>query len=193
LIAIADAAGGDWPESARKALIQLCAKARADDESVGTQLLRDVKAILAERQVDEISSAELCEALAQIETSLWGEWSKGKPISTPKLARLLKRFEVYPDRIGDRDSRLRGYKVSQFQDAFSCYLACESVHPSTTRENRGDREDFKPSTKKAVDTSENAVSPAKNAGCGHVDTLKPGIGGEEHKPRIFFADDREAI
>ena len=88
---------------------------------------------------------------------------------------------------------VRGYKVSQFQDVFSRYLAFESVHPSATSENIGDSEDLKPSTKDAVDPSENAVSPAKNAGCGHVDTFEPGIGVEEHEPRILFADDREAI
>lgn len=34
---------------------------------------------------------------------------------------------------------------------------------------------FKPSTETLVDTLKNAVSPNKNAGCGHVDTLKAGM------------------
>jgi hypothetical protein len=189
LLAVADLAGGDWPEAARKAIVTLCGEAQAEDQSSGVRLLQDVRGIFAERQVDEISSAELSEALAQIETSPWGEWSKGKPISTAKLARLLKPFEVYPDRIGDRDSRIRGYKVSQFQDAFSCYLACESVHPSATREDSGDGKGFRPSTEMPVDTSENAIPPAENAACGHVDTSKPGIGRKGPEPRTRFADD----
>lgn len=193
LLAVADLAGGDWPEAARKAIVKLCGEAQADDQSDGVRLLRDVRQIFLERGVDEIPSCELCDALAQIETSPWAEWSKGQPIFMSALAQLLKPFEVHPDRIGGRDSRSRGYKLSQFQEAFSRYLDFETVHPSTTRENSGDRGDFKPSTKGCVDTHENAASPAENAGCGHVDTLKPGIGGEEHEPHIFFADDREAI
>jgi hypothetical protein len=173
LLAIADLAGGEWPKGGRTALVELCGDAQADDDSLGVRLLQDVRGIFAERQIDEIASAELSEALAKIETSPWGEWSHGKPISPARLARMLKPFGISPDRIGDRDSRTRGYKASQFQDAFSRYLPPESVHPSTTRENSGDYEDLKVSTKEAVDTSENAVSPAKNAACGHVDTLKP--------------------
>ena len=193
LLAIADLAGGGWPEAAKKALVELCAGAQVDDDSVGVWLLRDIKAAFAEKHVTEMSSADLAAALAEVEGSPWGEWSKGKPLSQSKLARLLKPFDVRPDRIGGKDSRLRGYAVEWFNDAFSRYLPPKSVHPSTTRENSGDREDFKLSTKDAVDTYENAVSHAENAGCGHVDTFKPGIGGEEHEPRILFADDREAI
>jgi hypothetical protein len=193
LLAIADLAGGEWPEMAKMALVALCGQAQADEDSHGVRLLQDVRAIFEEKQVDKVPSGELSEALAQIETSPWGEWNHGKPITPARLARMLKPFGIVPDRIGGRDSRVRGYKVSQFQDAFSLYLPFESVHPSTTRENSGDYEHLKASTKEAVDTRENAVSPAKHAACGHVDTFKPGIGGEEHEPRILFADDREAI
>jgi hypothetical protein len=155
----------------------------------GVQLLQDIWRVFEDRKVTEMTSDALTSALVEIEGSPWAEGSRGRPLTQHKLAKLLKPFKVYPNRIGDRDSRLRGYKVSWFQDAFARYLAPESVHPSTNRENRGDNEDFKASTKKAGDTSENAVSPANNAACGHVDTFKPGIGGEEHQPRIRFADD----
>jgi len=172
-LAIADAARGDWPQVARRALVELCVGAQADDDSDGTRLLHDVQSIFRDRELDEMASGQLCEALAQIETSPWGEWNKGKPLSPSKLARLLKPFDIFPDRIGDRNSRVRGYKLSQFQDAFSRYIPPENVHPSTNREYSGDQGDFKASTKGSVDTSKNAVSPAQNAGRGHVDTLKP--------------------
>jgi hypothetical protein len=197
LLAIADLAGGDWPEGARTALMELCGGTQADDDSTGVKMLADIKRIFAEKGVDEIPSAELCEALAKIETSPWGEWSHGKAITPARLARLLKGFEILPDRIGAKDSQARGYTLRQFKDAFFRYLApsprFQTVNPSTDRINTGENEDLRPSTEGAADTSENAVSPAKNAGGGRVDTLKPGIGGEEHEPRIFFADDREAI
>jgi hypothetical protein len=197
LLAIADLAGADWPKGARVALGELCRRAQGEDDSIGVKLLFDIKRIFAEKEVDEMPSGEVCEALALIETSPWGELSKGKPISTAKLAHLLKPFEIVPDRIGGKDSQARGYTLHQFEDAFFRYLPpsprFQAVNPSTDRLNTGGNEDLKPSTESAIDTSENAVSPAKSAGGGRVDTFKPGIGGEEHEPRIFFADDRETI
>jgi hypothetical protein len=186
LLAIADLVGADWPKVARAALVELCGGAQGEDDSIGVKLLSDIKRIFAEKEVDEICSGEICEALALIETSPWGEWSKGKPISTAKLARLLKPFEIVPDRIGGKDSQARGYTLHQFEDAFFRYLPpsprFQTVNPSTDRINAGENEDFKPSTESVGDTLENAVSPAKNAGGGQVDTLKPGIGREERKP-----------
>lgn len=122
LLAIADLAAGDWPKGARNALVELRGGAQGDDDSIGVRLLSDIKRIFAGDKVDEIPSTKLCEALAQIETSPWGEWSKGNPISTAKLARLLKPFEIVPDRIGGKDSQSRGYTLHQFEDAFRRYL-----------------------------------------------------------------------
>jgi len=181
LLAIADLAGGDWPEATRTALIELCGTAQVDDDSLGVRLLRDIKAIFAEKQVAEIASAKLCEALAEFETSPWGEWNHGKPITQAGLARRLKPFGIVPDRVSGGDARVRGYNVSQFEEAFFLYLPPESVHPSAIREISGDGEHFKASTKEAVDTSENAVSPGKNAACGRLDTLKAGEGEEEEE------------
>ena len=173
----------------------LCGQAQADDQSIGVRLLQDVRAIFDEKQVDEIPSGELCAALAKIEISPWAEWSHGKPITPAKLARLLKPFEVLPDRIGGKDSQARGYTLHQFEDAFRRYVRSETVNPSTDRIHTGEKEDLKPSTESAVDTSENAVLRNKDAGGGRVDTFQAGTRGIEHEPRILFAvaDDREVI
>ena len=91
LLAIAELAGGEWPEIAREALVELCSSAQARDESIGVRLLADIKDIFKDGDVDRIPSADLAAALAEIETSPWGEWGKaGKPISAAKLARLLR-------------------------------------------------------------------------------------------------------
>ena len=136
------------------------------------RLLADIKIIFRDRQVDEMPSKDLAEALAGIETSPWAEWSKGKPMSAARLARLLHKFGVHPDRIGGKDSQSRGYALAWFQDASARYLAFESVNPSTDRENSGDSANLKVSTGGAVDTFKNAVSLSKNAGGGHIDTSK---------------------
>lgn len=79
LLAIAELAGGAWPKAAESALLELCTEARAGDESTAVRLLQDVRAIFAERPVDEITSRHLCEALAQIETSPWPSGAKENP------------------------------------------------------------------------------------------------------------------
>ena len=131
LLAIADLAGGEWPQAARLALIELCAEAQAGDESIGVRLLADIRDVYKERAVDRIPSADLAAALAEIETSPWGEWSKaGKTLSPAQLARLLGRYKIAPHsvRIGERTPK--GYELKDFQDAFERYVPPGTPVPS---------------------------------------------------------------
>jgi hypothetical protein len=48
LLAIADAAGGEWPQRARAAAVALSASAGKDDESLGVTLLKDARAVFAD-------------------------------------------------------------------------------------------------------------------------------------------------
>jgi hypothetical protein len=126
LLAIADAAGGEWPQVARRSLIELCARAQAEDDSVGVRLLSDIKQIFQARGVDRIPSSELAGALAEIETSPWGEWSHGKPLTAPTLARLLRPHDISPECIRIGVKTPRGYLREQFRDAFWRYLRTEN-------------------------------------------------------------------
>ena len=125
MLAIADAAGGEWPKFARRALVELCTEAQASDDLTGKQLLTDIRHIFETRGVDRLPSSELATALAEIETSPWGEWSHGKPLAAPRLARLLKPLEVSPECIRVGGKTPRGYLVEQFRDAFLRYLPAE--------------------------------------------------------------------
>jgi len=122
LLAIADAAGGEWPRIARAAVIDLGREGQRSDESTGVQLLADIRRIFYSRTVDRLPSVELAGALASVETSPWCEWSNGRPLNAPKLARLLKPFAIQPEvaRVGDRTPRC--YSRASFADAFRRYL-----------------------------------------------------------------------
>lgn len=181
LLAIADLAGGEWPEAARRALVKLCAEAQSDDDSIGVRLLRDIQSIFADRAVAEMTSTDLAEALAAIEASPWGEWSRGKPLSTARLARLLRSFEIYPGQI--QNGAARGYQLDRFQDSFSLYLPLQSVKASETQYLCGPNEDFKVSNQSPSDTLKNAVSPNNDAGFRHSDTLKAGLRGNGSEKR----------
>ncbi len=131
LLAIADLAGGEWPDRARAA----ATAQRGLESSIGIELLEDIQAIFTEKGLDRITSEDLAGALAELEGRPWAEWGRAaKPISQNALARQLKKFKTDDEfpiaplniRLGGRVPK--GYLLSQFGDAFARYLA--SIPPS---------------------------------------------------------------
>lgn len=139
LLAIADAAGGHWPETARNAAVALCAKAEADaEEAAPVLLLRDIRTVLEGR--DTMASNDLLARLIEMDDAPWATWRNGKPISGKRISQMLKGFSVKPHR-GNKGS---SYRATDFADAWSRYLSsdpsqsatiCQSAtcHPSATR------------------------------------------------------------
>src|SRR5262249_17357847 len=123
LLAIADAAGGDWPERVRKAFVVIYSRSCADDRSKRDKLLADNKWIFEERDRDRLQSGDLIAGLIAIETSPWSEWNKGKPMSPVSLARTLTAFEIAPRTIRlDDGSTAKGYLREFFEDAWTRFL-----------------------------------------------------------------------
>jgi hypothetical protein len=124
LLSIADHAGREWGEKARKALLAVFGtRARDDgDTETGIQLLTDIRAILLGVSAMKMGSKDICERLAQLEESPWGEWNRGQPITAPRLARLLRPFKVRPTTIRIGDGTEKGYHKEEFEDAWKRYL-----------------------------------------------------------------------
>jgi hypothetical protein len=168
LLAIGDLACGEWPNAARRALVQLCCEAQADDQSNGVRLLADIKQIFAEHGTDRISSADLVVALVAIETSPWAELSHGRPITAPKLARLLGRFGIAPGTIRVEGSTPKGYYLRDFQDAFPRYVPAENRNTATSSINRDEGNDSVNATSAPSGVSEIPTKPNGNDDCGVV-------------------------
>jgi hypothetical protein len=180
LLAIADAAGTEWPSKARRALVELCAEARSQDDSNGVRMLADIRDIFSERNVDRISSHDLANALANIETSPWAEWSKGKCISPNSVAHILGGFGITPGSIRQPDGKTpKGYYKADFVDAWERYLPqvdplpspnppSSKCHNATDRVNTGDFADLGSATPPVCGGIENSENPNKNAPCGGV-------------------------
>jgi putative DNA primase/helicase len=130
LLAIAEVAGGNWPEYARAAAWALSGD-REDSDSLRTRLLADIRDITQNWTEDVIRSKELCEALAGIETAPWSEIGRGKPITQRRLAGMLKDFGIYPRDIPGR--HVNGYVIRDFEDAFSRYLSIPPLQSSIVR------------------------------------------------------------
>ncbi|MGI9508543.1 MAG: DUF3631 domain-containing protein [Geminicoccaceae bacterium] len=97
LLAVADAADGDWPTSAREAALALTDK-QADD-SIGVLLLQDIRSTFDERGADRLPSNDLTSALVALQDRPWSEWKKGKPLTANALSRLLEPFSIVPGSI----------------------------------------------------------------------------------------------
>jgi putative DNA primase/helicase len=123
LLAIADLAGGPWPDRAR-AVALAAVHARGDDDgSSRTRLLADIREAFDTEGVDRLSSARLVALLVEREDRPWSEFRGGKALTANTLARLLKPFEVFPQSIRlDDGTTPKGYHRTRFDDAFARYL-----------------------------------------------------------------------
>ena len=134
LVAVADAAGGDWPERARAACIALTtgSEADADEGGPGERLLGDLYAIWhpvdeGDRPLDitpqeKRSTADLLFALKEIEEAPWADWAGGKGLTSRALSQFLKPFRVKPKKWS---GGIRGYFYVDLIDAWARYR-----HPS---------------------------------------------------------------
>ena len=72
-----------------------------------------------------MKSTGLAAALHDIEDAPWREWRWGKPITTTRIARLLKPFKIRPKRAKGGSV----YRVVDLQDAWDRYLDVPSSQP----------------------------------------------------------------
>ena len=123
LFAIADLAGGDWPERSRAAALVLSAGVNVEDGSLGVLLLKDIKAVLDATGKDRIFTADLLTALCAIDVAPWGDLhGSGKPIDGRRLARELKKYEISSDDVRIDETVKKGYMREWFVDAWNRYL-----------------------------------------------------------------------
>lgn len=121
LLAVADAAGGSWPEQAREAAVYLTRQALEEDhqQSDGIDLLNDARNVLNFVRGDFIPTGDLIQRLKALEESPW----RDTDLSPRKLAELLKPYSIF----ATRKTNARGYRRASFEDAFERYLVMEVV------------------------------------------------------------------
>jgi Protein of unknown function (DUF3631)/Zinc-binding domain of primase-helicase len=136
LLAVADLAGEDWADKARLAAGKL--EGASDISSIGVRLLTDIKRTFEEDGRDCILSALLVDKLKEDPEGPWAEWGRGKGLTQNSLAVLLgggggrgrgsrggfgiRSQDVHPS----SGVHGKGYKRSQFEDAWARYLSVQS-------------------------------------------------------------------
>ncbi|HZN76208.1 MAG TPA: DUF3631 domain-containing protein [Micromonosporaceae bacterium] len=117
LVAIADAAGGSWPDRARSAALHLVALEDAADVevSLGARLLADIRDTFADWTVSFLASTDLLSALRKIEDAPWRELD----MTAHALAGRLRPYGIRPGR--NATGTARGYRLDDFLEAFARY------------------------------------------------------------------------
>lgn len=139
LLAIADVAGGEWPELARRAALKLSGS-DSPTMTTGTELLADVKAVFESKGIDRISTHDLIEALCTDTEAPWETYNRGKPISPRQVAKRLSDYGIASQTIRIGLNTPKGYLRGGFDEAFSRYLPpppLPSATPPQTRQEAG--------------------------------------------------------
>jgi hypothetical protein len=122
LLAIADLAGGEWAQRARRAIIELRGGEAAEDDSIGVRLLADVRGAFEALASDRVSTVDLLAHLHRLDEAPWAEWY-GKPLTARGFSKLLDPYRVRRRTVRlDDGGTAKGYKREQFEDAWKRYL-----------------------------------------------------------------------
>lgn len=136
LLAIADLAGGHWPETARAAAVHFVGQATQTGTSVGTTLLADLRALFAAHETDRMATSDILGRLCDNEEAGWADLD-GRPLDGRRLAKELARYGVRPGSIRIGGHVAKGYTIAgPLADAFARYLPAVTEEPLQERLQR---------------------------------------------------------
>jgi hypothetical protein len=110
LVAIADAAGGEWPDRARQACAHFVLKS-GQPVTNGVRLLADLRAIYDRHHATRLATRALLANLTDLEDAPWGDMDgRGKQLDGRRLAAELARYGIAPVAFKDgSDTTVKGY------------------------------------------------------------------------------------
>lgn len=149
LIAVADAAGGQWPEVIRAAAVAMVSEQGQRPPTVGIRLLTDIRTVMT--GLPAMRTTDLLDGLRGLETAPWASILGGQPIDARYLARRLAKYDIPTGnsvRIGGEV--VKGYAAHHFADAWARYLpplpdaGAETGRPASPAPQLIDPEDDEP-------------------------------------------------
>src|SRR6266852_5060601 len=100
LLAIADRAGGAWPELARRAAACRLSGAGAEPEQgAAVPLLADLRALFARTGAAPLATTAILRHLVALEERPWAAYTGGQPLTPRPLATWLAGFQIRPKQI----------------------------------------------------------------------------------------------
>ncbi|MFD0309989.1 DUF3631 domain-containing protein [Streptomyces sp. NPDC127119] len=126
LLAIADAAGGDWPERARAACVTLVTASKTNDKgSLGVRLLTDLRDHVMVG-IDRLPTIAILDRLNALDDAPWADLN-GKPLDSRRLSKMLAEYmtadtePIASRNIKTAGSVLKGYYATDLHDAWGRY------------------------------------------------------------------------
>ncbi|MET8741935.1 DUF3631 domain-containing protein [Streptomyces sp. NPDC004728] len=126
LLAVADAAGGQWPKRARAACVELVHAAQDnDDASLGVRLLTDLRDSVFCGE-DRLPTAVILECLLAMDDAPWADLDD-KPLNSRGLAKILGQYvtpankPIKPRGIRTSSGTPKGYYAEDLTDAWARY------------------------------------------------------------------------
>ncbi|AVV41055.1 DNA primase [Streptomyces sp. P3] len=126
LLAIADAAGGAWPDRARQACLTLVKASRANDKgSMGVRLLTDLRDHVMVG-IDRLPTVAILDRLNALDDAPWADLG-GKPLDNRRLSKMLAEYmtadnePIASRNIKAASSVLKGYYAADLWDAWARY------------------------------------------------------------------------
>ncbi|WP_327290755.1 DUF3631 domain-containing protein [Streptomyces sp. NBC_01198] len=131
LLAVADAAGGTWPDRARAACVELVTAAKVDDKgSLGIRLLTDLRDHVF-NGIDRLPTVAILDRLCSLDESPWADLY-GKPLDARRLSKMLRDYQTADNTpITARNikssitpgvsSVMKGYYATDLHDAWQRY------------------------------------------------------------------------
>jgi 5S rRNA maturation endonuclease (ribonuclease M5) len=130
LLAIADLAGGNWPQRGRASALELSAETEADEASYGLLALRAVCTEMAGSEAKH--TEDLLKAINEDDELPFGGWGQGKGLDGRGLAKLLKPFGVKPQSVHSGERKAKGYRAEDLRKPSARYLCTEGSRGSPT-------------------------------------------------------------
>jgi hypothetical protein len=120
LLAVAEAAGGHWPDTARCCAVALVLALREEgEERLGLRLLADMRTVLGDDE--QAATTTILDKLHALDESPWAD-IHGKPLNDRGLATRLRPYRIKPRTIRVGEATPRGYRRADFVNAWKRYL-----------------------------------------------------------------------
>jgi hypothetical protein len=145
LLAVADAARGDWPKRAREACAELAGAAETGEASLGVRLLADLWEVFGEHEdqngqrartgtAEKLATKVILDRLRALDESPWAGFGKPpKELDARGLANRLRAYGVRSDNLprGEDGARPKGYFAASLADPWERYVpASRTAAPS---------------------------------------------------------------
>jgi putative DNA primase/helicase len=140
LLAIAELAGGSWPQQAREAAERLSRNSRQPSD--GLKLLSATRTMFVESGKKVMASKAIVAELLKNPTDIWVAFNHGGPITQRQVAHLFSAYDIHPGTVhpsGRSSDSPQGYKLVQFDETFARYLSADP-HIHTLRSSKATKQ-----------------------------------------------------